>query len=171
MTRVYIGLGSNQDKPARQVTAALEALDTLDDTRLVKVSRLYRTAPWGRTDQSDFVNATAAVDTTLPALTLMAELLALEQRLGRRRDGVRWGPRVIDLDMLLYGHEVIDLPGLIVPHPRMHERGFVLTPLADLDPDLDIPGRGCLKDLRAAISDHEVRVLDDGPLQPEERHE
>lgn len=160
MTRCFIGIGANLGRSARNVLAALDALETIDRTRLVRASRLYRTAPWGRADQPEFINAVAEVESGLSAATLMAELLTLEHRLGRQRDGIRWGPRAIDLDMLLYGDEIIDTPGLQVPHPRMHERAFVLWPLAELAPGLEIPGRGPIEPLMAGLDDRQVQVLD-----------
>ena len=115
------------------------------------VSRVRETEPVGLLDQPCFLNAAARLQTTLPARELLDELLAVERELGRTRDGPRWGPRTIDLDLLLYGDEAIEEPGLTVPHPRMHERRFVLEPLADLDAGLAIPGRGPLATVLAGL--------------------
>jgi 2-amino-4-hydroxy-6-hydroxymethyldihydropteridine diphosphokinase len=112
---------------------------------------MRETEPWGLADQPPFLNAAARLQTTLGAGELLGELLAVERELGRTREGPRWGPRTIDLDLLLYGDETIDEPGLTVPHPRLHERRFVLEPLADLDPRLVIPRRGPLDTLLAAL--------------------
>jgi 2-amino-4-hydroxy-6-hydroxymethyldihydropteridine diphosphokinase len=112
---------------------------------------MRETDPWGLADQPRFLNAAARLQTTLAARDLLGELLAVERDLGRSREGPRWGPRTIDLDLLLYGDETIDEPGLTVPHPRLHERRFVLEPLADLDPALVIPGRGSLETLLAGL--------------------
>ena len=112
---------------------------------------MRETDPVGLVDQPRFLNAAARLQTTLAARELLGELLAVERELGRRRDGPRWGPRTIDLDLLLYGGETIDEPGLSVPHPRLHERRFVLEPLADLDPGLVIPRRGTLESLLAGL--------------------
>jgi 2-amino-4-hydroxy-6-hydroxymethyldihydropteridine diphosphokinase len=142
MERVYIGLGSNLADPARQVEAALGELDRLSDTALLRRSRLYCSAPWGRADQPDFVNAVAAIETGLTPHALLSELLAIERAAGRARDATRWGPRVLDLDILLYGTAMIDEPGLHVPHPHLHERAFVLAPLAEIAAELVVPGRG-----------------------------
>jgi len=139
---VYIGLGSNLADPRAQVERALGALDDLPHTRLLRRSRLYRSAPWGRADQPEFINAVAQVQTELGARALLDALLALERRAGRERDATRWGPRVLDLDILVYDEQLIDEPGLRVPHPHLHERAFVLLPLAEIAPDLSIPGRG-----------------------------
>jgi len=138
----YIGIGSNLDDPARQVRAALDALKRLPRSTFVGASRLYRTAPWGNADQPPFVNAAAAISTALPPRELLEALLAIERAQGRVRGGERWGPRVIDLDILVYGDARIDEPGLRVPHPHLAERPFALLPLADLDPALEIPGLG-----------------------------
>jgi 2-amino-4-hydroxy-6-hydroxymethyldihydropteridine diphosphokinase len=147
MTLAWIGLGANLGDAAVTVGAAIAALDGLPDTRLRQASRLYATPAWGNEDQPPFVNAVAAVETTLPADTLLQAMLALEQRSGRVRDpAVHWGPRALDLDLLLYGAQVLDQPGLQVPHPYLHERAFVLVPLAEIAPDLAIPGHGRVRD-------------------------
>ncbi len=151
MENVYIGLGSNLADPHAQVEAGLHALAALPDSRLLRRSRLYRSAPWGRTDQPDFVNAAALVETGLAPAQLLHALLALERRAGRERDATRWGPRVLDLDVLVYGNLVLDEPGLHVPHPHLHERAFVLVPLAEIAPDLNVPGRGPIDRLLAAV--------------------
>ena len=151
MVAAYIGLGSNLDAPDEQVERALRELQALPRTRLVARSRLYRTAPWGGIAQPDFINAVAQLETGLDAHGLMRALLAIEHRAGRRRDGERNGPRVLDLDLLLYGDRHIADTELQVPHPRLHERAFVLVPLAELAPDLDVPGLGPVRELLARI--------------------
>jgi 2-amino-4-hydroxy-6-hydroxymethyldihydropteridine diphosphokinase len=151
-TPAFIGLGSNLDDPARQIEAALAALAALPATRLAAASPRYRTKPVGPQDQPDFVNAAAVLLTRLDATALHHELRALELRLGKREPSVRFGPRRIDLDLLAFGEERIDTPALTVPHPRLHERAFVLYPLADLAPALWIPGRGRVAALRAAVA-------------------
>ncbi len=150
MTVAYIALGSNLDGPRRQVERALAALARLPHTCVVAHSRLYRTAPWGVVDQPDFINAVARLDTALAPHALLTALLDLEARAGRVR-GVRNGPRVLDLDLLWYGGETLHLPDLEVPHPRLHERAFVLVPLADVAPDLDVPGHGCVAELLTRV--------------------
>lgn len=137
--RCYIGLGSNQADPAEQLSRACEALQGLPDTQLIAVSRLYRSAPMGPQDQPSYLNAVAALDTRLTPLELLDALQAIEQAQGRERKAERWGPRTLDLDILLYGSEQIDLPRLQVPHYHMHARAFVLYPLAELCPDLQLP--------------------------------
>jgi 2-amino-4-hydroxy-6-hydroxymethyldihydropteridine diphosphokinase len=151
MTLAYIGLGANLGDREAMLRAALERLAAEPAIRVVEVSPLRDTAPVGMVDQPRFLNAAAAVETTLSARELLDRLLGIEQRLGRTREGPRFGPRTIDLDLLLYGEERIDEPGLEVPHPRLHERLFALEPLAELDPGLDVPGRGPLADLVAGL--------------------
>ncbi len=148
MTHAFVALGSNLDDPRAQVERAFEALARLPDTALLARSRLYRSAPWGGVAQPDFVNAAALVDTGLPARALLDALLAIERRAGRVR-GERNGPRVLDLDLLLYGDRALREPGLELPHPRLHERAFVLRPLADIAPGLEVPGHGRVLDLLA----------------------
>lgn len=154
----YIALGSNLADPRAQVERGFAALDTLPHTTLVGRSRLYRTRPWGVADQPDFINAVACVATTLAPRELLAALLAIEARAGRVR-GVPNGPRTLDLDLLAYGERVIDEPGLAVPHPRLHERAFVLLPLADLAPGLEVPGRGRVAELLARVDASGCRAL------------
>ncbi|TAN05431.1 MAG: 2-amino-4-hydroxy-6-hydroxymethyldihydropteridine diphosphokinase [Rhodanobacteraceae bacterium] len=142
----YVALGSNLDDPRRQVEHGFEALAGLPRTALRARSRLYRTPPWGVVDQPDFINAVALVETSLSPRALLEALLAIEARAGRVR-GQPNGPRVLDLDLLLHGNAVLDEPGLVIPHPRLHQRAFVLVPLADLVPGLEVPGRGRVADL------------------------
>lgn len=152
ITRAYVGLGSNLDAPEQQIERALDALATrVPQTQLLRTSRRYRTLPWGIAEQPAFVNAVAEVATSLPPRDLLEALLMLERVQGRHRDGARWGPRTIDLDLLVYGDLRAEWPGLMLPHPRLAERAFVLVPLADLDADLVIPGVGAVRDLLAGI--------------------
>lgn len=147
MTAAWIGLGANLGDASHTVRAAIAALGELPGTRLTLASRLYATPAWGNEDQPPFVNAVASVDTDLSAVALLQAMLALEQRFGRVRDpAVHWGPRALDLDLLLFGEQVLDLPELKVPHPYLHERAFVLVPLAEIAADLAIPGHGRVRD-------------------------
>jgi 2-amino-4-hydroxy-6-hydroxymethyldihydropteridine diphosphokinase len=146
----FVALGSNLDDPQAQVERALAALAALPRSALRARSRLFRTPPWGLADQPDFVNAVARLETSLPPRELLGALLAIETRCGRVR-GVRNGPRVLDLDLLLYGDTALHEPGLAIPHPRLHERAFVLLPLAELAPDLDVPGHGRVARLLAGV--------------------
>lgn len=143
----YIGLGSNLDEPLQQVRSAFAALDAIEQTRLVARSPLYRSAPLGPSGQPDYINAVAGVDTQLDPDALLGALQAIENDHGRvRRE--RWGPRTLDLDLLLYGDVQRDDALLTIPHPRLHERAFVLYPLADIAPaDLPIPGKPSLASL------------------------
>lgn len=151
-TIAVIGLGANVGEAAATVREALRALDGLPSTRLLQASPLYRTPAWGKTDQPDFINAAALLRTSLAARTLLDDLLEIERHFGRDREaGVQWGPRTLDLDLLLYGNAVIDEPGLKVPHPHLHERAFALLPLARIAPDLQVPGRGRVADLVQAV--------------------
>lgn len=141
MTLAYVGLGANLGKPRRQLLAALEELGRIPQTRVTARSSLYRSAPIGYPDQPDYVNAVAKLETGLRPEELFARLQEIERGHGRKRS-FRNAPRSLDLDLLLYGGERIDTPALTVPHPRMHERAFVLVPLLELDPSAVIPGRG-----------------------------
>jgi 2-amino-4-hydroxy-6-hydroxymethyldihydropteridine diphosphokinase len=145
---VWIGLGSNLQEPERQVRTAIGELAALSETRLRAVSRLYRTAPVGPPGQPDYINAAVRLKTRLTPQALLTELHRIELAHGRRRDGTRWGPRILDLDILVYGDARIDEPGLTIPHPEMARRAFVLVPLADVaPPDLAVPGAGILAEL------------------------
>lgn len=150
-TRGYVGLGANLDDPARQVLQALAALVAIPATRFVAASPLYRSAPLGPPGQPDYVNAVAAVDTGLSSEEMLAALQLIEDCQGRIRGGERWGPRRIDLDLLLFGETECATPRLTLPHPGLHRRAFVLYPLADIAPGLVIPGHGPLADLLAAV--------------------
>jgi len=160
MAIVYIGLGSNLAESGAQVEGGLHALAGLTDTHLARRSRLYRSAPWGRADQPEFVNAVAQIDTTQAPQILLDALLMIERNAGRQRDATRWGPRVLDLDILVYGDVVIDEPGLHLPHPYLHERAFVLMPLCELAPTLQIPGRGRADELLARLDTSTCRALE-----------
>jgi len=160
----YIGLGSNLADPLLQVEMLMKALADLPGTRRVQCSALYRSAPVGDvTEQPDFVNAACRLDTTATASELMRALLALENERGRVRDGRKGGPRVVDLDLLLYGDSVLQTPDLVIPHPRMHERAFVLYPLHELDPGLVIPGQGPVATLLARCGGQVVERLPSEP--------
>ena len=154
MTRAYVGLGANLGDRAATLHAALEQLAAEPAIELVAVSTFVDTAPVGMVDQPRFLNAAAAIDTALSPLQLLDRLLTIEHRLGRTREGPRFGPRTIDLDLLLYGDEVVDEPGLTVPHPRLHERLFALQPLTELDPQLAAPGLGPLAEIAARLQSH-----------------
>jgi len=141
MSRAYIALGSNLQSPEEQVSNALAELDSITGTKLIKASSLYRTAPIGYDNQPDFINAVAEIETSLPPLDLLHALLALETTYGRERPFPN-APRVLDLDLLTYEDIVLNSETLTLPHPRMHERGFVMIPLAEIAPDLVIGQHG-----------------------------
>ena len=157
-----VGLGANLGDAAATLLEALEALERVPDTHLLRRSRLYRSQAWGNTAQPDFVNAVALLDTTLPPRDLLDALLVIERAFGRTRapDGSdRWGPRTLDLDLLLYGDAAIDEPGLRVPHPHLHERAFALLPLLEIVPDAVIPGRGSARDLAMSMAIDQLQAL------------
>jgi len=156
--RAFIGIGANLADPVAQVTRAIDELAMLPDTRLVDASPLYRTPPMGPPGQPDYVNAVAALDTVLPPHRLLDELQRIEQAHARVR-GERWGPRTLDLDLLLYGDEMIADERLTVPHPGVATRAFVLLPLADLAPDLVVPGLGRVRVLAAAADQRGISRL------------
>lgn len=150
MTRpvvAFVGLGGNLGDAVATLRGAIQALSRLPATRLSGASRLYRTPAWGVSAQPDFINGVAMLETLLDAPVLLDALLATEREFGRERDAAsRWGPRTLDLDLLLYGDAMLDLPGLRVPHPHLHERAFALVPLLEIAPDILIPGQGAARD-------------------------
>lgn len=152
----YVGLGSNLQMPAKQVDTAIALLNEIPHTRLIAASSLYRSAPVGGIEQPDFVNAAAALLTTLSPSDLLAELKKIETRQGRERNGQRWGPRVLDLDLLAHAAAVIDEPGITVPHPGIAERNFVLLPLGEVAPDLVIPTLGRVAAI--SVNEQEPRI-------------
>jgi 2-amino-4-hydroxy-6-hydroxymethyldihydropteridine diphosphokinase len=158
----YIGMGSNLDNPAGQIRAARQALAAAPGLRELACSSLYRSAPMGPADQPDYCNAAMAVATTLAPRELLATLQAIERAHGRARSGARWGPRTLDLDILLYAEERIADADLTIPHPGIAEREFVLLPLAEIaPPDLNIPGAGLLATLARACPARGIEVVGD----------
>ncbi|OAJ69598.1 2-amino-4-hydroxy-6-hydroxymethyldihydropteridine diphosphokinase [Methylobacillus sp. MM3] len=156
--RAFVALGSNLEDPQQQVLRALAELDGLPGTRVTAKSALYRTAPVGYDNQPDFINAAAEVSTTLEPLALLRALLALETAHGRERPFPN-APRVLDLDLLLYDDLELHDPELTLPHPRLHERGFVLFPLADIAPELHVPGKAKVRDLLLVLPDQGVERM------------
>ena len=153
--RAYVALGSNLTQPDAQVNQAFEAIARLPDTSLVVRSALYRSAPVGYADQPDFINAVARIETRLAPHDLLYALLGVELEFGRVRE-FRNAPRTLDLDLLLYDDLQFHEPGLTLPHPRMHERAFVLRPLLEIDPECAIPGRGQARDWLAQCDDQSI---------------
>lgn len=161
-TIAYIGLGSNLDNPAAQLQRALAELTVLPDTRVLKHSRLYQSKPLGPQDQPDYLNAAAALQTRFEALALMRHLQEIEQQHGRRRSTEnRWGPRTLDLDLLVYGDLSLQTPELTLPHPELHMRSFVLYPLAELVPELVIPGHGTVRQLRERCTTPAIALFEE----------
>jgi len=158
LTPALIGIGANLGDPQTRIATAFEALAALPDTVLVRSSSVYRTAPVSTIEQPDFFNAAALIQTTLAPRALLGALLAIEQTQGRERS-VPNAPRTLDLDLLIYGDQVIDEPGLTVPHPRMHERRFVLEPLVEITPYCIIPGRGAAREWLEQSLDQRVERL------------
>jgi 2-amino-4-hydroxy-6-hydroxymethyldihydropteridine diphosphokinase len=156
---VYIGVGSNVDNPTAQVRLAVSQLASIDAFRVIAVSRLYGSRPFGPIAQPDFVNAVVGALTQLESRKLLAELRALERSLGRPARHQKWGPRVIDLDLLIYGRERSFGGSLDLPHPGIAARNFVLFPLADIAPDLDVPGLGPVAELAARVTREDIWPL------------
>ena len=152
MARAYIGLGANLGPREVTILRAVELLGAEEGIEVLELSQLRETEPVGVVDQPAFSNGAVAMETTLSPRELLDVLLRVERDLGRTRDSERWGPRTIDLDLLVYGDEVVDEPGLRVPHPRLHERRFALEPLAELEPELEIPSLGNVSDALAKLN-------------------
>jgi 2-amino-4-hydroxy-6-hydroxymethyldihydropteridine diphosphokinase len=150
VARAYVGLGANLGPKEVTILRAVDLLAAEPRIEVLELSELRETDPVGVVDQPAFLNGAVAIETSLSARELLDALLRVEQELGRVR-GERWGPRTIDLDLLVYGDDVVDEPGLRVPHPRLHERRFALEPLAELEPELQIPGLGKVSELLAKL--------------------
>ena len=161
--RVYVGLGANLGDREGTIRRAVELVDASPHVEVVAVSTLLETEPWGPVAQPAYLNGALALETDLGPRAVLDLLLEVERRLGRVRDGERWGPRTIDLDLLLYGDLAVDEPGLALPHPRVHERRFVLEPLAELAPDVLVPGRGTVAELLAILDAGEGEAGGAGP--------
>jgi len=159
VTAAYVALGSNLGDSRRYLTEAIEAMARLPSTRVAARSRLYRTPPWGLLEQPPFLNAAVQLETALSADALLDALLSIEQAAGRTREGERWGPRTLDLDLLHMDGVHSAGARLTLPHPRIAERAFVLLPLADLAPELELPGQGRVADLLAALDHSGCDVL------------
>jgi len=157
--KAWIGLGSNLGNTGAQLKEALLHLEDTPGIKLRKISGIYRTAPWGKLDQDDFLNAVAMVETELQAGELLDVLLQIEQRMGRDRSADRWGPRCIDLDLLTYDDLVMKSPSLELPHPRMHLRAFVLQPVLELDPDFMIAGKRSAKECLSRLDDQDMEYI------------
>ena len=150
-TRAWVGLGSNMGNGRRQIGRALDLMRESSSIQVMRTSRMYVTKPWGMSGQADFTNSAAELMVRVEANELFLQFKGIEQKMGRVPSGSRWGPRVIDLDLLLFGGLILFRPGLTVPHPRMHKRAFVLVPVYDLEPDLIIPARGTVRSCLARL--------------------
>ena len=157
----YIALGSNLGDCLRYLRQGIERLDALDTTSVKQCSSAYLSAPIGVRAQPDFINGVCRIETGLEPLPLLRHLLEIEAGFGRDRAGNKGGPRTLDLDLLLYGERVMRLPRLVIPHPRLHERAFVLYPLAEIAADLVIPGKGAVRELLPGCAAQDVRRLDE----------
>ena len=166
MMKAWLGLGSNLLQPLTQLKEAIRRLDGVDGIDVLRASGFYRTPPWGDESQDDFINAVVQIETVLDELPLLRELQFIENEMGRQRSKQRrWGPRLIDIDLLLYEDRRLQSEELEIPHPRMHERAFVLVPLCELDATLVIPGRGIAGKLLSKIDAGDIFRL------AEEAHE
>lgn len=163
--RAVFSLGSNLEDRLEALQGALDALLDSPGMTFVGVSPVYETAPVGGPEQPDFLNAVLVVDTVLPSPTLLERAHGVEAAMQRTRD-VRWGPRIIDVDLVAVGAETSEDPSLMLPHPRAHERAFVLVPWRDVDPDGELPGRGTVTDLVEGVADQDIRRRDNLPLRP-----
>lgn len=157
--RAYVALGSNLGDSRQQLLDAIEALAALPNTRVLARSHFYRTPPWGVVDQPAFLNAAVVLETPLPPHELLDALLDIERAAGRERRGERWGPRTLDLDLLHVAGKAVNDERLSLPHPHIAERAFVLLPLNELAPDLEIPGQGRVADLLRAVDTQGCEVL------------
>lgn len=158
MRRAYVGLGANLGDRAATLARALELLAEAPQIEIVAVSSFRETVPVGYLDQPLFLNAAAAIETSLEPLEVLAVLLEIERRLGRTREGLRYGPRTVDLDLLVMDGVTLDEPGLTLPHPRLHERAFALEPLVEIDPSILVPGRGSVEQLLRGLETQSTRI-------------
>jgi len=158
MVKVYIGLGSNLNDPESQLKKAIISLEMVPSTTVVRTSSFYKSKPVGPQDQPDYINAVVELDTELSAQVLMDYLQGIENEQGRVREQ-KWGPRTLDLDILLYGDEIIQGDHLEIPHVEMHKRGFVLVPLDEISPDCVIPGVGSVQTLLQQVNTDDLMVL------------
>ena len=160
--KAWLGLGSNLQRPVAQIKRALASLESATGIEILRASSLYRTPPWGDERQDDFINAVVQVETDLEPMPLLRTLQSIENEMGRRRSGNRWGPRLIDIDLLLYADRQIQSEELELPHPRIHQRAFVLVPLCELDGSVKIPGQGVAEELLRRLDSTDICRLEEG---------
>ena len=158
MTIAYIGLGSNMESPGQQINSAMKSLGKIQSTRIISTSSLYKSKPVGPQNQDDYINAVVKIETELESVDLLDCLQAIENEHGRVRN-VHWGPRTIDLDILMFGDQIIQNERLTVPHPEMTNRSFVLVPLAEIDPGCNIPKMGPVSGLLSAVEQDGLEIL------------
>ena len=158
MTIAYIGLGSNMDSPRQHITTAIQSLGEIQSTRIINVSSLYKSKPMGPQNQDDYINAVVQIETEMEPTELLNYLQAIENRHGRVR-AEHWGPRTIDLDILMFGNEIIQNDRLTVPHPQITKRSFVIVPLAEIAPDVVIPEKGLVSELLLSIDQDGLEIL------------
>jgi 2-amino-4-hydroxy-6-hydroxymethyldihydropteridine diphosphokinase len=151
--RIFVGLGANLGDAIAAVGDAITAIEAIPDVELVQRSRLYRSSPWGDPNQPEFINAVIELSTSLPPQALLAHLASIEVAAGRRRSNRRWGPRVLDLDLLAHGDRQLHDPNLILPHPRLHQRLFVLKPWSEIAPEFEVAGKGLVGELLTHCAD------------------
>ena len=160
--KAWLGLGSNLQRPVAQIRRALASLESATGIEILRTSSLYHTPPWGHERQDDFINAVVQVATDLEPMPLLRILQSIENEMGRRRSGNRWGPRLIDIDLLLFADRQIQSEELELPHPRMHQRAFVLVPLCELDGSVTIPGHGVAEELLRRLDSTDICRLEEG---------
>lgn len=159
--KAWLGLGSNMEQPVTQLRRALRRLASVEGIEILKTSGLYRTPPWGEQLQDDFINAVVQIETSLEPIPLLRVLQSIENVMGRKRGGLRWGPRLIDIDLLLFDDRQCQSAQLELPHPRMHERAFVLVPLCEIDPTVNIPDRGVASELLQQLEHSDIFRVDE----------
>jgi 2-amino-4-hydroxy-6-hydroxymethyldihydropteridine diphosphokinase len=162
--KAWLSLGANLQRPVKQLKEALRRLDAEDLIEVLRVSSFYRTPPWGDEQQDEFINAVVQIETSLEPVALLNVTKSIETKMGRQRSGRRWGPRLIDIDILLYGDKQVLLDELELPHPRIHERAFVLVPMAELDASVVVPGQGAIENLLEQFDCSDICLLKENDL-------
>ncbi len=162
--KAWLGLGANLKRPVKQLREALKRLDAEDRIEVLRISSFYRTPPWGDEQQDDFINAVVQIETSLEPVALLHVTKSIENVMGRQRSGRRWGPRLIDIDLLLFGDKQVFLDELELPHPRIHERAFVLVPMAELDARVEIPGHGVIENLLGQLDCSDICLLNENDI-------
>jgi 2-amino-4-hydroxy-6-hydroxymethyldihydropteridine diphosphokinase len=162
--KAWLSLGANLQRPVKQLKEALRRLDAEDLIEVLRVSSFYRTPPWGDEQQDEFINAVVQIETSLEPVALLNVTKSIETMMGRQRSGRRWGPRLIDIDILLYGDKQVLLDELELPHPRIHERAFVLVPMAELDASVVVPGQGAIENLLEQFDCSDICLLKENDL-------